>query len=254
MLPHFALLIAAAIPAAVALAQDRPREQIGEVLGKPVYRDQLPTGDSEALENGLHRIFAGPVAERYKAEHRRETVPTEQELDAATEYFRREHEAQIASEASKLRAELANVEARLNAPDTPADEREELRNRETLIEIQLKPPGRDFAEFVLSSWKFEHYLYVTYGGGRLLWQQAGTEAFDATYRWLNDQERAGAFRITDERLRKLFYAYWTTKDHGSFLFADKERIRSEFLEPGWAAPAASQPASRSTSAPARQRP
>jgi hypothetical protein len=86
---------------------------------------------------------------------------------------------------------------------------------------------------VLNHWKFQKHLYDSYGGGRILWQQAGQEAFDATRAWLETLEKQGEFTITDPALRKKFYEYWT-RDHGAFLTADPVRIRQEFLEPEWA--------------------
>ena len=85
---------------------------------------------------------------------------------------------------------------------------------------------------MLSNWKFQRHLYQTYGGGSILWQQAGIEAFDATRTWLETLERNGKFKITDPELRSTLYHYWTTQRHGSFLTDDKQRIR-EFLEPEW---------------------
>ena len=60
------------------------------------------------------------------------------------------------------------------------------------------------------------------------------EAFDAMHKWLQDREKRGEFRIADPKLRASFYEYWATMDHGAFLTEDKERIRTEFLEPEWA--------------------
>lgn len=235
------------------LAQEPKREQVGEVLGKPVYRDQLNDRTEAELESDLHRVFSGPLYERLAVEHRAEVVPTEQELDATTAYFDREHEQRIAPQAEQLRTELAEIEARLKAPDVSDDERESLQRRKWVVEVHLKPPGRMFAEFMLSHWKLERYLYLNYGGGRLLWQQAGVEAFDATRRFLEEQEKQGAFKINDRYLRRVFYTYWTSKNHGVFLFDDPARIRDEFLNPPWAPAAQSQPMSQPTSVPATQR-
>lgn len=91
--------------------------------------------------------------------------------------------------------------------------------------------------------KFQRHLYNKFGGGRVLFQQAGLEAFDAMHEWLKQEEKKGAFRIDDERLRKLFYAYWTTMNHGAFLTSDQERIR-EFLIPPWLPVTETQPASQ----------
>lgn len=67
----------------------------------------------------------------------------------------------------------------------------------------------------------------------MLWQQRGIEAFDAMHNWLKQNEKEGNFKITDPKLREVFYSYWTTMDHGSFFIEDKTRIDQEFLHPEW---------------------
>jgi hypothetical protein len=243
-------LATALIICVCAFSDDPPREQIGEVLGKPIYRDQLSKSPDEDLESRLHELFIRPVAERYRAEHSAEVTPTEAEIAVAARYFKDEHDTRDPKDADELRAALTEIEARLTATDVPVAEQEALRERKKMIDFLLLTPERRFAEFMLSHWKFERHLYEAYGGGRVLWQQAGLEAFDATRAWLEAQEQRGAFKVTDARLRKLLYAYWTTKDHGAFLFAEKQRIRDEFLEPGWARQPSSQSTSRPSSAPA----
>src|SRR5439155_238667 len=72
---------------------------------------------------------------------------------------------------------------------------------------------------------------------RILWQQAGMEAFDATRTCMEAFEKQGEFKITDAKLRAKLYEYWTRENHPG-LFTDKEVIRKQFLEPEWIAPAA----------------
>jgi hypothetical protein len=86
---------------------------------------------------------------------------------------------------------------------------------------------------MLKHWKLQRHLYDEFGGGRILWQQAGIEAFDAMRGWLETEEKNGRFTISDPGLRTAFYEYWTTMNHGAFLTADKTRIRETFLEPEW---------------------
>lgn len=96
----------------------------------------------------------------------------------------------------------------------------------------LKGDPKVFARFLLSNWKLQKHFYDNYGGGRILWQQMGQEAFDATKTWLEAREKAGDFEVTDPKLKETMLLYWN-KGHGPFLTADKERIRKEFLEPEW---------------------
>lgn len=252
----------------------QPREQIGEVLGKPVYRDQIQTSKDVSLADELHRLFSGPVMEKYCQEHKAEITPTKAEISAAVAFFDKrlrdewkkeepenrqrlktveeqlsqpqltkekrqrlkiekiDIQRQLADEQPKLRLELKAVKERLSHSKLTKEERQQLEMEQALIETNLKPFGQDFAHFILDNWKLQLLLYKQFGGGRLLWQQAGIEAFDAMRNWLETQERTGNFKITDPKLRTEFYHYWH-RSHQPFMIEDKARIRAEFLEPEW---------------------
>ncbi|HTN00435.1 MAG TPA: hypothetical protein VL132_01080, partial [Planctomycetaceae bacterium] len=216
------------------------REQIGEVGGKPVFRD-------EVTDATLHNVFLGAALERYREVHRAEIAPTEAEIQVAGEYFDRKHRERLeaAGGEAKLREQMRTIETQLATPGLPEEDQQKLEMDHRRLRSQLRLPSDDgFARFALNNWKLQKHLYENYGGGRILWQQAGLEAFDAMHRWMEAQEKAGVFKITDAALRARLYEYWT-RDHGPFLTADKERIRKEFLEPEWLAPT---PAKESPSA------
>lgn len=209
------------------------REQIGEVLGQPVFRDAIRTGKDIEVRDELHRLFTTPIMQKYRQQHKAEIEPAEDEIVAATAFFDRNHRERIREKEPELREQLNVVEGELGRGGLSKEKQQQLEIERRALQSQLKPPGRVFAMFVLSNWKFQKHLYDRYGGGRILWQQAGVESFDACRTWLEDNERRGEFRITDRKLRSTFYEYWTTMNHGAFLTDDKERIRSEFLEPEW---------------------
>ena len=211
------------------------REQVGEVLGRPVYRDEVD-GDK------LGKLLAS-VIEQYAAAHRAEITPTEEEIRYATEFFDRQHRERLAAEGRdvELREQLKSLDARIAQADLSADERRQLEGKRNGLQLQLDPPGRMFATFMLNGWKLQKHLYDHFGGGRILWQQGGVEAFDAMRTFLETQEQQGRFKITDPQSRAKVYEYWN-RDHGAFLTADQERIRSEFLEPAWIRPASSRDA------------
>lgn len=214
--------------------QSQQREQIGEVLGKPVYRDDIRVGKDIQLSAELHRLFTRPVMQKYRQAHKVEIEPTDEEIRVATAFFDKEHRQRIKKEEPELRERLKAVEEQLARRGLTKEEQQELEGEKFVLQTQLKPPGRFFAVFMLNNWKFQRHLYDQYGGGRVLWQQAGMEAFDAMHKWLEAHEQNGDFAITDAKLRSSFYEYWTTMKHGVFLIDDKERIRAEFLEPKWA--------------------
>lgn len=221
--------------ATTATAPPKNREQVGEVLGQPVYRDELQ-GKS------LHDIFLGPVWTKYRDAHRAAITPTDAEIKFASDYFDREHRQRIEKEGgeAKLREQLQALEARLARTDLPQDEAKKLELEQLGLQQKLRPPSSyGFARFVLNNWKFQKHLYDHFGGGRILFQQAGLEAFDATRTCLESFEKQGEFKITDPTLRPSLYEYWTRENHPGLL-TDKETIRKQFLEPEWVAPAAVQ--------------
>ena len=235
------MLVLVVVPSLLGEPADAGRrEQIGEVLGEPVYRDEIRTGKDARLAGELHRLFAAPVMQKYQAAHAAEIEPTKEEIDAATRVFRERHQERIKEEEPELRERLRRIEAELGRGEMTGEARKGLERQRRSLQAQLEPPDRSFAVFVLSGWKFQRHLYDRYGGGRVLWQQAGLEAFDAMRKWLEAHEEKGDFRITDPALRAAFYEYWTAANHGAFMIRDPERIRREFLQPEWAAGGATQ--------------
>lgn len=136
-----------------------------------------------------------------------------------------------------LRMQLSHVSNELENNDLPDEERAALNLRKRGLERSLDPEDDlvvAAAALTTNTWRFQRFLYEQYGGGRILWQQFGTEAFDAMYKFLPERNAAGDSTITDPKLRAEFYDYWTSKKmHGSFLTSDEERIRTTFLEPPW---------------------
>jgi len=132
-----------------------------------------------------------------------------------------------------LLAQRKIVDEQLERDDLLKERREKLETDRRELQSELNTPGRLFAVFLLKNWKFQKHLYERFGGGRILWQQSGLEAFDSRREWLETLEKRGDFRITDPELRSVFYEYWTTMNHGSFLTGDKGRIKREFLKPEW---------------------
>ncbi len=215
------------------MAGDAPREEIGRVLGKPVYRDEIRSGKGVEIRDEVRRLFAGPIMEKYRKTHKDEIEPTKDEIDAAIAWFEKERQQQNTNAETKLRTELDAIQKQLRAGGLTPEQKRKLEIKRLTVEIQLKPPPRTFALFMLRSWKLQRHLYDKFGGGRILWQQAGMQAFDAMHAFLQSCEKNGDFTIVDPKLRSALYEYWTTMNHGAFLTNDRERIRTEFLEPKW---------------------
>ena len=219
-----------------ASAQETRRERIGEVLGVPVYRDQLSDAQGDALTLELHDLFSHPVMQRYRAKRGGDLTASENDVAIAAAHFDGWHHDRLKELAPLLRARRKKLDELLAAPDVSADEQGKLSAERRQLDARLTPPGRKFARWMVTNWKLQHHIYTTYGRGRVLWQDAGLEAFDAMRVWLESRERAGDFRIDDPALRARLYAYWTSVDHGDALSNDADFIRHEFLDPYWLRP------------------
>lgn len=210
-------------------------DKVGEVFGKAVYRGEL--SEDVKGKNKLHELFLIPVLNHYKADHKKEIEPTKEELANATVVFDRQHKKLEKESEPRQRAKLKKVEDQLAKEGLSASERAELLKEkeswEAVLKLNKEPLVPQFASFMLTHWKFEKHLYDNFGGGRLLWQQGGVEAFDAMRKFLETREKAGDFKITDKDVRDKFYEYWTRQEKSAFLIEDPQLIKKEFLEPEW---------------------
>lgn len=224
----------------LALGDIANREQVGEVLGQPVYRDQIDAGGDSGVRDQLHRLFTSPVVTKYREANREEIEPTKVEIKAAVAHFRKTFEKRyrrnpenaVGAFAESMR-ELDRISKQLHDATLADADRHRLETERREAERKLDEHVSFFANWWLSSFKFQRHLYSRYGGGRVLWQQAGLEAFDAMHRWLTEHEEKGDFKITDPDLRAKFYEYWTTMPHGAFLSKDKDRIDPQAFEYPW---------------------
>jgi hypothetical protein len=281
-------ILAAVVLVLAPLAHANPpatakRAKIGEVFGKPVYRDELrPKYPSPTEEDELHRLFLDPVLQKYCAAHRAELEPTPAELAAVEVLLEKESKEQPLQRVAEIRKSLQLVDKELMKKDSEfnreylvqknhemqemlkeelaakpvdplnrnpfADELKEINDRLAKTDLTLLErislvfekwayekdaahPYRTFTAFLFSNWKMQRHFYDHFGGGRVLWQQAGLEAFDAYRRWIETEERKGNFKITDPKLRATFYHYWKRND--DFFITDPNDLRKAFLEPDW---------------------
>ncbi|TWT79686.1 hypothetical protein CA13_10920 [Planctomycetes bacterium CA13] len=230
--PVLMLVLAMGLTVTGKETDQQQREQIGEVLGRPVYRDEIRVGKDVSLSDELHRLFTAPVTQQYRQTHKDKIAPTLAEIAAATKHFDNQHRERIKGQEPALRRQLKSVKEQLTLKGLTEENKQKLTIEKMTLQARLNPPGKSFAAWMLNNRKFQLHLHQTYGGGRILFQQAGMEAFDATQKWLETLERDGKFKISDPKLRSVLYHYWTTQNHGPFLMDDKKRIH-EFLEPEW---------------------
>eukprot|EP00913_Durusdinium_trenchii_P035319 g33049.t1 len=221
----------------------RSKDVIGKVFNKTVSRHDLRK--EYPVLHEVRRLFLQPVMQRYRTAHRREVQLTESEIARAIRYHeqlaRRQGGSVAAAWQRSLKLQqrdaqrsLSEINRKLAQKDLGAEERKAAIKHKRRLELLLKQPGRGFVEIYYPGLKFQRHLHRTYGGGRILFQQFGPEAFDAMHRWLREREKAGDFSIADPKLRALLYQYWTdTKMHGAFLSTPKDKADPVRLRFPW---------------------
>jgi heat shock protein HslJ len=108
----------------------------------------------------------------------------------------------------------AFVENLERAEKSTALESEEELTAEEVAEIELN--RRALGRSLVRGWKVNRDLYREYGG-RIIAQQLGPEPLDAYRRFLEKQQREGAFAIHRKEFEAPFWRYFTDDSIHSFL-------------------------------------
>jgi hypothetical protein len=175
-------------PAAEKPAPASEEKPIAEVLGKPIYLKDLHVDESD--KSPLRDYFAiaglifGPLIDKYVKD---------QGLEATAEEIKEQENW----------SDLLNVEIAKRFPDIKAP---------PPMTAEDKAGMQSFYKHIVERWKFNKAVYEKYGG-RVIFQQAGIEPLDAHLKWLEDQEKAGNFKIDDPYWRAAFGEYSKSKYH-----------------------------------------
>lgn len=89
------------------------------------------------------------------------------------------------------------------------------------------------AEHMIRMWKIYNRLYDQYGG-RVIFQQAGPEPFDALKRFFEDQQKKGRFEFYDKELEDAFWEYYRNEKIHTF-YKDEDEAKRMMNTPWWAA-------------------
>ena len=228
-----ALLVASGTPVAQAEPAGAGPQPAAQALGT-----EIRTSDPEELRYLILR----PLTDRYAAERGIEATPDEIDgylarIAAVAEQDRRERDARLAEIERQLatpalaedpRAALTAERGRLqqlrrdldSSPATPQEAAEEAQARRTVA-----------AAFV-RQWKLNRALYQDYGG-RIIFQQGGPEPLDAYRRFLEEQQKRGAFAIADSELEAAFWRYYRDDTIHSFYPAGSAEEAKAFQTPWW---------------------
>ncbi len=178
---------------ALAAGGTEPRREIGRVEGVPVYADQMGGVTQQARAEDARRLFMAPILQAWMRAHARAARPTpaqRADIEAAIERY-----AACSGNGYRL-------------PEDPAQ-------RVMVVDM------------LAGNIALQRRLYGEFGGGRLLFQQAGVEAFDATRVMLERAEAEGRLSFRDPEARTSAYDYWT-RDHGAFMITEPAKIKDAF--------------------------
>ena len=159
------------------------RKEVGRIDGAPVYADQIVGNTAQERAESARSLFMRPVVRAWVKQHFEQFKLTAKESEDLAE---------------RIREYAACSQNGYVLPEEP-----------TAKAIVLQGLGGNA--------KLQKAMYDGFGGGRLLFQQAGIEAYDATRRFLEQQEAAGTIVFSDPQIRALAYDYWTNDRDGVFL-------------------------------------
>jgi hypothetical protein len=187
-------------------------EIVAEVLG-----NKIAIKDT----NRFHRDIVAALSTQYAKDHHLE--PTDQELQSfASSMKKREVEmhAKMQKDKERLTQELAtpniSAESRLSK-EKELQRLERLLKQITEIRRITEPvaqqsgfASRPFAQPQVQKWKIDQSLYERYGG-RVIFQQAGPEPWDAWRMFLLEEQAKGSFKILKPELEASFWNYHTNQ-------------------------------------------
>jgi hypothetical protein len=206
-----------------------PEETVGFVLGKTVTAADIGLTDpidtttkfdarDKARWEFLGRIatvFSQPLVDRFVKEQKLEATAEEMEgfkavLKQANEKSLRDFEERLAV----VTVQLAGSKLSVTKQNELRDERLRLeRTIPSLRETAQAAVPDGMAQKVIVDWKTERELHRKYGG-RVIFQQFGSEALDGRRRLHEEAERNGDLKFTNAGVRHMFY-YYANMKHAS---------------------------------------
>lgn len=145
-----------------SFADETRTNQIGEVLGKPIYRHQISAKEGYKLYSELQGLFARPIFKQYYESHKDELEPKEWEIEKFTAYYDKKHKVEIKKRIDEINNKIMKIKTKSANEKLSSDERQELEIDLEVLEIELQPPGRDFAMFVLPHRKLQLHFYKNF--------------------------------------------------------------------------------------------
>jgi hypothetical protein len=233
-------------------------DQIGEVLGHAVYRQDLDKCEDVSLRKKLESVFYSKISSDYIITHTNEFQPNRFEIDYVRRYLIRMFYLANKQELDEIYERFTTIISKgKNVPKSSIPN--EVQDEFMQILVRLDPYRNLISGLSVSAkemlfiWKSETAMYKQYGGGRVIRWANGIKplnnrygkkqflvyayyiaAFDARPQLARDYESKGLFKITDPKLRDEFYANWSSvADIKARVIDDIKVIEREFLHPEW---------------------
>jgi hypothetical protein len=222
------LFICLAFAALSVQAINASEQPLARVFEQYIYESDLKNEDGR--DSQLKNIIIPRLLDTYKDKNNLSFKPTDEEKSQFKVWFSKEnpnHEQEVKEREQQT---LERLEARAKAKNLSDEETKKLIDGYKKYAQNQPSEAELIADIMLPHWKSQVYFFKHYGGGRLLWQQGGIEAYDAFHNWLKKQEELGNFDVFVLEDREAFYRYWNTQ-HPSIL--DDEDSVEKFLNPEW---------------------
>lgn len=171
----------------------------GDPLVATLLGKEIRTVDSSEMQD---RILEG-LFDRYAAEQGIEVELAE--IDSYVQNMRRGMESLGLSSGEKLTPEEA---------------------------AEVESVRRQMGHSLIRQWKINKALYRQYGG-RIIYQQLGPEPLDAYRRFLEEQQREGAFKIHEQAFASKFWRYFTDDSIHDFVKPGSKDEAQAFATPPW---------------------
>lgn len=202
-----------------------PDDLVAVVLGQDITVE-------DARGAPITSLVGDPLMEKFAEDN--DIQPTEEELTLFAERMLGMQQESL-SELENDRAELEQkLEGTLSAEErkqTEAHLESIVKILDSMSETQMTAnldAVRPMAVRWVQRWKILKALYERYGG-RVIFQQAGFEPFDAVRDFLKEQEDNGAFTIFDQDYEDEFWHYWRRDPIGVV----PEGEASEYMSKPW---------------------
>ncbi len=208
------------------------KDVVAVVLGKPI---------GLKAKGQMKGMICRALLDKYAKDNNIE--PTEPEIDAfveKTEELKRQREMDMEREKQDLLIALKDntlidnerkkKEKMLETIEKTSKMNAEIKERTKGMEEQTKFAQRQMAQGFVKGWKINKALYEKYGG-RVIFQQAGSEPLDAYRDFLREQEKNGAFKIMHKTDEDDFWKYFT--DDAMHRFYSKDEGAKFINTPWW---------------------